>query len=132
IRLIVESMLPSIAKTRIAKFCDCTCVDDSIFTKDQCRKVLVAAQKLGFDLKVHADEFAPVGGAELAAEVGATSADHLLYTSDVGLAALARSQTIAVLLPATPFSLMVGRYADAREMISRGIPVALGTDLSPA
>ena len=93
---------------------------------------MVAGKNHGLKPKVHADEMSPLGGAELAANVGAVSADHLLYASDVGIKALADAGVIAVLLPAAAFSLMGGRFADARRMIDFGVVVALGTDFNPS
>ncbi|MBS7621217.1 amidohydrolase family protein, partial [Candidatus Bathyarchaeota archaeon] len=96
------------------------------------RKILTAAKKHGLGLKVHADEMSQLGGAELAASLEAVSAEHLLFSSDVGLKAMAEKGVIAVLLPAAAFSLMAGRFADARKMIDYGVPVALGTDFNPS
>jgi imidazolonepropionase len=94
--------------------------------------VLLAAKAAGMRLRVHADEFAPSGGAELAAEVGALSADHLARPSDDGIMALARNDIVGILLPGTPFSSMSrDLYPDARKLIDVGVPVALGSDLNP-
>ena len=82
--------------------------------------------------KLHADELTPFGGAELAAEVGAISAEHLLFASEKGIRMMAKRGIIAVLLPAAAFALMMGRYANARKMITEGVPIALGTDFSPS
>ena len=96
------------------------------------RRILLAGREAGLLPRIHADEFYPLGGAELAAEVGAVSADHLLYASATGLTQMRKSGVIATLLPAAPLTLMLDRYADARRMISEGIAVALGSDLSPS
>ena len=117
-------------KSPPAQFCDVFC-DESAFDLAQTRRILSAAKALGLGLKVHADEFAHLGAAGLAAELGAISADHLLRTSPEEMAALARAGVVAVLLPGTPFGLGQQMYADARAMIAAGVPVALGTDLNP-
>ena len=111
-------------------FCDVFC-DEGAFTLAQSRRVLEAAKAWGLGLKIHADEFKTLGGAALAAELGATSADHLISTPEEELRLLAEAETIAVLLPGTPFGLGEERYAPARRMIELGLPVALGTDLNP-
>ncbi len=90
-----------------------------------------AAKQNGFELKFHADELKSVGGAELAAELGAASADHLVYASDNGIAAMAKAKTIAVFLPSTTFFLGHKEYAPARKMLTAGVPVALATDFNP-
>ncbi len=130
IDFIVEKVLPVIAKKKLAQFCDVFC-EKGVFSADQSREVLLAAKGLGMGLKVHADEFAPSGGAELAADVGAISADHLMRTTDDGIVALARKDVSGVLLPGTPYSSMSKEYADGRRLIDLGVPIALGTDLNP-
>jgi imidazolonepropionase len=127
--MVVEEMLPQAAKEG-ASFCDVFC-DEGAFTLAQSRRVLEAAKAGGLGLKIHADEFKTLGGAALAAELGATSADHLICTPEEELRLLAEAGTIAVLLPGTPFGLGEERYASARRMIALGLPVALGTDLNP-
>jgi imidazolonepropionase len=106
--------------------------EKGVFTSEQARRILEAGQKMGLKAKIHADEFADTGGAMLAAKIGATSADHLLDSSEEGVREMAKRGVIAVLLPAAPLTLMTGRYANARSMIEQGVPVALGTDLSPS
>lgn len=128
VRVVVEEMLPAVKD--MAVFCDVFC-EDHVFTVAQSRTILQAAKALGMELKVHADELAPTGGAQLAAELGAVSADHLLHTDTEGIKALAASSTIAVLLPGTSFNLMTGRYAPAREMVEAGVAIALSTDCNP-
>jgi imidazolonepropionase len=130
VRLIVEEMLPRVVAETSVRFCDVFC-EEGVFTAEQSRTILSAARRLGLDLKLHADEFAPVGGSELAAELGAVSADHLLEVQEHGLMALRRGGVTAVLLPATSFSLGQGRYAPGRTMIQMEIPVALATDCNP-
>ena len=130
IDLIVNEMLPEVASTGIATFCDVFCYEGA-FTVEQSRRVLQAAQRHGLGLKIHADEFAALGGARLAAELGAVSADHLAVTPAADLAHMVRTNVIAVLLPGTTFGLGSSHYADARAMIAAGLAVALGTDLNP-
>lgn len=125
---IIDEMLP---KTKgLARFCDVFC-EKGVFTVDQSRRILEAGKEYGLTPKIHADEIVDTGGAGLAAKVGAVSADHLLMSSDTGLKAMARSGVIGVLLPGTPFSLMMKDYSNARKMIKLGVPVALATDLNP-
>jgi imidazolonepropionase len=126
----IGEVLPEVAKRRLAEFCDVFC-EKGVFDVDQSRKVLLAAKSLGMKLKVHADEMHSTGGAELAAEVGAVSADHLAKPSDDGIMALARKDVMGVLLPGTPYSSMSKEYADGRRLIDLGVPIALGTDLNP-
>ena len=125
---IIDEMLP---KTKgLADFCDVFC-EKGVFTVKQSKKILEAGKKYSLTPKIHADEIVDTGGACLAAEVDAISADHLLMSSDKGLKAMAKSNVIGVLLPGTPFSLMMKDYSNARKMIQLGIPVALATDLNP-
>ena len=125
---VIDEMLPEAAP--MSKFCDVFC-EEHVFSVEQSRKVLQAAAKLGLGLKIHADELAPTGGAQLAVELGAVSADHLLCTDNEGIKALANSSTIAVLLPGTSFNLMTGKYAPARQMLEEGVALALATDYNP-
>ncbi|MCJ7470810.1 amidohydrolase family protein, partial [Candidatus Bathyarchaeota archaeon] len=113
------------------EYCDVFC-ERGVFSLEQSKKILAAARTHGLRCKVHADEMSLLGGAELAADVGAVSAEHLLFASVDGVKAMAAKGVIAVLLPAAAFSLMMGRYADARLMIDSGVPVALGTDYNPS
>ena len=129
--LICENWIPQIAQRHLADFCDVFC-ERGVFEIEDSRKILLAGKRLGLLPRIHADELYPLGGAELAAEVGAVSADHLLYVSPHGLEQMKRAGVIATLLPAAPLTLMLDRYADARSFISNGIPVALGSDLSPS
>ena len=125
--LIINEMLDA-AKGR-AKFCDVFCEKNDFELADT-RRLLEAAAAKGFKLKLHADEIVTLGGAELAADLGATSADHLLHVSDTGVRALAESDTVATLLPLTAFTLREP-YAPARRLIDGGAAVALATDLNP-
>lgn len=127
---LVKTMVPEVASQGVARYCDAF-VDEGFFSADQGRRILTAGQEAGLSAKVHADEFTASGGAELAAAAQAVSADHLLHASDDGLRAMARSGTVAVLLPGTSFGSMDLPYADARRVIDAGVAVALGTDLSP-
>lgn len=127
---IVEEILPAVADEKLAVFNDAF-VERGVFTREQGETVLRAGQKLGLIPRLHADELSDTNGASLAAEVGAASADHLMQISDAGIAALAASDTIANLLPATSFFLMSKQYAPARELIDRGAMVSLSTDCNP-
>jgi len=130
VKTICDSWIPEIVKRKLASYCDVFCEKD-VFEISDSRKILETGKKLGLVPRIHADEFYPLGGAELAAEVGAVSADHLLHASSTGLEKMKVSGTIATLSPATPLTAMTNKYADARGMIQRSIPVALGSDLNP-
>ncbi|MFW9787606.1 MAG: imidazolonepropionase [Candidatus Thorarchaeota archaeon] len=129
VSLVTDEMMPDVAESGLAEFCDVFC-EQGVFDVEQSRSILLAAKEEGMKLKVHADEIVQLGGASLAAEVGAVSADHLLMASDDGLEDMLKAGTIATLLPATAFSLDTN-YADARKMIDMGLPVALATDFNP-
>ncbi len=126
---LVMDMLPEIAEQQLAEFCDVFC-EKNVFSVEQSRKLLSRAKALGFKLKIHADEIVQFGGAELAAELGATSADHLLQASDQGIKDMARAGVVTTLLPGTAFSLKED-YARGRYMIDQGCAVALATDFNP-
>ncbi len=130
IRLVCEEMIPAVAARRLAQFCDVFC-EQHVFTQDETRTIAAAAARHGLAMKVHADELAGTGGAELAVELGAVSADHLMQVSDAGIDALSGSDTIAVLLPGTSFFLGMRHFAPARRMIDAGCAVALATDCNP-
>ena len=130
LNLVIDEMIPAVARRGLARFCDVFC-EPGVFTAAQSRRILEAARNHGFELKIHADELAGSGGAELAAELGATSADHLAAVSDAGIAALARSGTVAVLLPGTMMYLGSRNQAPARKIIDSGAAVALATDFNP-
>lgn len=135
VRNVIEEQLPGIAAQGRARSCDVFC-EQGVFTADQSRRILQSALGYGLAIRLHADELAPSGGAELAAELGALSADHLHVPSDAGLAALAAGAvsdrpTVATLLPATTWFLMADEAAPARRFIAAGVPVALGTDFNP-
>jgi imidazolonepropionase len=127
---VIKEMIPAVAAKRLARFCDVFC-EVGVFSIDQSRAILEAGRKAGLAPKLHAEEFKAIGGAELAAELGAASADHLMMVSDRGIRALKRGPTVAVLLPGTTYFLGSGTYAPARKFIEEGVPVALGTDFNP-
>ena len=129
VALLREEMLPAVAKQGIARFCDIFC-EEGVFSVEQSRRVLERAREHGLRLKVHADEVHDLGGAVLAGELRAVSAEHLLAASDAGIEAMKKSGVVAVLLPATAYSLRKP-FARARTMVEKGVPVALATDLNP-
>ncbi|MEE9115518.1 MAG: imidazolonepropionase [Thermoplasmata archaeon] len=126
---VIERMLPRIADQELADFCDVFC-EEGFFDVDQSRTILEEGRTYGLVPKLHADELSDLGGASLAAEVGAISADHLEKSSDQGILQMAEKNVVGVLLPGTSFSTNIG-YADARRMIELGLPVALATDFNP-
>lgn len=128
--IIINHMIPEVAEKDLAKFCDVFC-EEGVFTIDQSRRILLAARDHGMELKIHADEIRPLGGAELAAEINCITADHLIAASDRGILEMAASGTIANLLPGTSFNLQTGSFAKARNMIDLGVPIALSTDYNP-
>ncbi|MCS6953676.1 MAG: imidazolonepropionase [Bryobacterales bacterium] len=123
-------MLPRIRRRRLARFVDVYC-DRGAFSLDEARRYLEAARRMGFALKVHAEQFSRTGAARLAVELGAMSADHLEQVDASDIAALAQSRTVAVLLPGSVFHLGLDRYAPARALIDQGAAVALATDFNP-
>lgn len=132
---IVRDHLPLVAGQGIARFCDVFC-EAGVFNPGQSARILSAAEHYGLKFRIHADELAPSGGAELAVELGCVSADHLAAPSDAGVAALAQSAdeghpVVATLLPATSWFLGKHHFAPARRLIEAGVPVALATDLNP-
>lgn len=129
IREIIEEMLPRVQAEKLAEFGDVFC-EQGFFNVAESRKILSVCQRAGLGAKIHADELSSLGGAELAAELGAVSADHLLHISDQGIEAMKRAGVVAVLLPGTAFSLNA-EYAPARTMIDKELAIALGTDFNP-
>ena len=132
---VIRDQLPAVARQGIARFCDVFC-EDGVFSAEQTARILSAAGDLGLMFRIHADELAPSGGAELAAAIGCVSADHLATPSEEGIASLARAAeagrpVVATLLPATSWFLGKHHFAPARRYIEAGIPVALATDLNP-
>ena len=131
VELLVEEMVPAVAERGLATFCDVFC-EEGVFSPEQARRVLEAGLRHGLRPKLHADEFTDTGGAKLAAELKAASADHLLFASEEGLRAMAEAGVVAVLLPASPLTTLLGRFADARKMMDQlGLAVALATDFNP-
>ena len=128
VRLLCDEMLPTLAK--LADYCD-VFAEPGVFDRGQSLRILSAARAAGLRLRMHADEIQPMGGAELAVELGADSADHLGRISDDGILAMAASDTVGVLLPGTIFFLGKPHYAPARRMIEAGCAVALATDFNP-
>lgn len=129
IDFLIREVMPCVAEAGLAEFCDVFC-EQGVFSIEQSRRLLLAARGMGFDLKLHADEIVPLGGAGLAAELSATSADHLLHASDADICAMAEKGVVATLLPLTAFALKEP-YARGRAMIDAGCAVALATDLNP-
>jgi imidazolonepropionase len=130
LRTLIEDAIPEVARRGLAEFCDVFCEKD-VFSVEESRRVLEAGHRHGLKARLHADELADTGGAALAVELGARSADHLLQVSEAGIRALAGSDTVAVLLPGAAFYLKAGRYAPARALIDAGAAVALATDVNP-
>ena len=130
IDFMLYDVIPHISENGLAEFMDVFC-EEGVFSPEQTKILLEAGKKMGFKLKIHADEIIPLQGAELAAELQAVSADHLLAASDEGMQAMKEAGTTAVLLPGTSFYLMLGKYAQARKMIDMGIRVALASDYNP-
>jgi imidazolonepropionase len=127
--LLVDEMIPAVAETGLAEYADCFC-EEGVYTPAQAERVLRAAADAGMKPRLHADEFAPSGAAELAVEIGALSADHLSAVSDAGVRALAGSSTIGTVLPGTTFSCRIPG-ADARRLVEEGVALAIATDLNP-
>ncbi len=130
LQILCSEMIPAVAEQGIARFCDIF-TEAHVYNLKESRRVLTCARQHGLLLKIHADEIEAMGGAELASELGCISADHLGATSDAGIEALQQAGVIPVLLPATLFSLRSRSYARGREMIDRGLPVAIATDYNP-
>ncbi|MGP6452087.1 imidazolonepropionase [Streptococcus dysgalactiae subsp. equisimilis] len=127
---IVEQMLPEVKKENLAEFCDIFC-EKNVFTAEESRYLLSKAKELGFKLRIHADEISSIGGVDVAAELGAISAEHLMMATDEGIAKMSQAGVIGNLLPATTFSLMEDTYAPARKMIDAGMAITLSTDSNP-
>jgi imidazolonepropionase len=129
VSLICERMIPYAGKKNLATFCDVFC-EEGYFGVEEAARILEEAKRWGMALKVHADELTPSGGAELAAQVGAVSADHLENVSERGISALEKAGVVAGLLPGVSFFLNHG-YAPARRIIDAGVPVAIASDFNP-
>jgi imidazolonepropionase len=130
VRCVIEDMIPAVVSEGLARWCDVFC-EDGVFTPHESREILEAGLGAGLKARIHADELGPSGGSEVAGRVGARSADHLVHVSEAGMNALAAGGVTATLLPSAAFYLKLGRFAPARELIARSIPVALATDLNP-
>ena len=130
VKAIVDEMIPAVAHEQLAEWCDVFC-ETGVFTPDETRTIFSAARRAGMKLRIHADELGASGGALVAAECGARSADHLIFVDDEGAAAMASAGVVATLLPIAAFYLKLGRFAPARRLIERGVAVALATDVNP-
>ena len=129
VSLVCEEMIPRVAAEQLAEFCDVFC-ETGVFTAEESRRILEAGKRYGLRPKIHADEIDPIGGSQLAGEIGAVSAEHLIVCPDEGIDSMARGGTVACLLPATSFYLGAD-YAPARKMVKAGVPVAMATDFNP-
>jgi imidazolonepropionase len=130
IHLITREMIPRVAEEGLAEFCDVFC-EEQAFGLEESRRILETGKRYGLIPKIHADQLSAGGGAELAAEIGAFSADHLEYVSPTGIERMAEKGVTAVLLPGASFFLAMKKFPPAREMIEKGVNVALATDLNP-
>jgi imidazolonepropionase len=130
VRLVIEEMLPRVAADGLAEYCD-VFTEAGAFDLAETRAIATAARDLGLGVRLHVDQLSPLGGAELAAELGAASADHLEFVSDAGIAALAAAGVAPVLCPLVPLYLRVEQEAPARRMIAAGLGVVLATDFNP-
>jgi imidazolonepropionase len=130
IDLLTKEMIPRVAQERLAEFCDVFC-EEKAFTLEESKKILETGKGYGLKPKIHADQLSPGGGAELAVEVGAFSADHLEHVSQEGIKKMAEKGVTAVLLPGASFFLSMKKFPPAREMIQKGVYVSLATDLNP-
>jgi imidazolonepropionase len=130
VRLIIERMIPAVASEGLAEWCDVFC-ETGVFTPDESRRILDAGTAHGLKARIHADELGASGGSQVAAGVGARSADHLIFVQQDGIDALRAAGVVATLLPNAAFYLKLGRFAPARALIDAGVPVALATDVNP-
>ena len=128
--LVVNAMIPAVARERLAEWCDVFC-EDGVFTPEESCAILQAGGRAGLKARVHADELGVSGGSRVAARVGARSADHLIFVDKAGADGLAAAGVVATLLPIAAFYLKLGRFAPARLLIERGVAVALATDVNP-
>ena len=128
--LVVDEMIPAVARQNVARWCDVFC-EEGVFTPAESTRILRAGLAAGLAPRIHADELGSTGGSQVAAAVGARSADHLIFASSRDISALAAANVAATLLPIAAFYLKLGRFAPARQMIEAGVPVALGTDINP-
>jgi len=130
IDILTEEMIPAVASDRLAAWCDVFC-ETGVYTPDESRAILEAGARAGLRPRIHADELAASGGSDVAADVGARSADHLLFVQPASADRMARAGVVATLLPAAAFYLKLGRFAPARMLIEHEVAVALATDLNP-
>jgi imidazolonepropionase len=130
VRLVVEGMIPAVAREGLAEWCDVFC-ERGVFTPEESTAILAAGLRGGLKARIHANELGPSGGAHVAARLGARSADHLVFVDEADARALAASGVVATLLPAAAFYLKLGRYAPARLLIDAGVGVALASDVNP-
>jgi imidazolonepropionase len=128
--LIINEMIPAVASEKLAEWCDVFC-ETGVFTAEESRTILEAGQRAGLKARIHADELGASGGSQVAARVGARSADHLIFVPADGIAAMANTGVVATLLPSAAFYLKLGRFAPARALIEASVPVALATDVNP-
>lgn len=129
-KLVTEKMIPEVAKRKLAEFCDVFC-EKGYFTPEESRHILATGRKFGLKPKIHADEFASSGGSKVAAQMKAVSADHLMFTTATNIEKMSKAGVVAVLLPGTSFFVGSPKYAPARLMIEKGLPVSLATDFNP-
>jgi imidazolonepropionase len=130
VRLVIDTMVPAVATEGLAEWCDVFC-ETGVFTGEESREILEAGVRAGLKPRIHADELGPSGGSLVAAAVGARSADHLIFVPPEGMDAMAGAGVTATLLPAAAFYLKLGRFAPARDLIARRVPVALASDVNP-
>lgn len=130
IKLMIDRVIPYVAENRLAEFIDCFC-EEGVFSLEESERILSCGKKAGLKVKIHADEIEPMGGASLAAKLGAVSAEHLVAASNEEIDDMKNAGVIPVLLPGTSFYLRMGKYARGRYMIDNGLPVALATDCNP-
>lgn len=130
IELVIEEMLPLVKEEELAEFCDIFC-ETGVFTAAQSRRLLTAAKEMGFKLRIHADEIDSIGGVDVAAELHALSAEHLMAATDEGIRKMSEANVIGNLLPGTTFSLMADTYAPAKKMLDAGMAITLSTDSNP-
>jgi len=128
--LLIDEMIPAVASEQLAEWCDVFC-ETGVFTPGESRRILNAGLRAGLKPRIHAEELGASGGSQVAAAIGARSADHLIFVPPDGIAAMARAGVCATLLPAAAFYLMLGRFAPARALIEAGVTVALATDINP-
>ena len=130
VRCVIDEMIPAVVAEKLARWCDVFC-EEGVFTPSESMAILQAGRRAGLNLRIHADELGPSGGSEVAGQVRARSADHLVHVSDSGMNAMSAAGVTATLLPSAAFYLKLGRFAPARALIARSIPVALASDVNP-